>query len=94
MKLPLPSSDKMARADLLRCLQEQSFAMHDISLYLDTHPTDAEALAAFQEHAEKYRALAEVYAERFGVLCKEQVSDENGWAAWSNTPWPWEKEAN
>ena len=94
MRRPQQSSDKMARADLLRCIQEHSFAMRDVGLYLDTHPTDEEALGAFRAHAEACAALSEVFAERFGALKWQQVREEHGWASWSNTPWPWEKEAN
>lgn len=94
MRQPSQSSEKMARAELLRCIQEHSFAMHDLGLYLDTHPTDTRALADFQAHAEAYKTLSEVFADRFGALCRTQVRDKHGWAAWSNTPWPWEKEAN
>lgn len=86
--------DAMPKAELLRRVQEHSFYMRDLGLYLDSHPTDGQALALFREHAALYRECADAYAERFGALRWEQVSEEDGWAAWSNTPWPWEKEAN
>ncbi|MBR5404806.1 MAG: spore coat protein CotJB [Oscillospiraceae bacterium] len=94
MKMPQQSLDRMAKADLLRTVQEAGFSMHDLSLYLDTHPTDREALSAFRDCADCMQAACDAYAKRFGALRKEQVNAEDGWAAWSNTPWPWEKEAN
>ena len=94
MRMSQQSSDKMAKAELLRCIQQHSFAMRDLGIYLDTHPIDQKALAAFQSHAEACKVLTEVFADRFGALCQMQVRDAYGWAAWSNTPWPWEKEAN
>ena len=94
MKMPQQSLDRAGRADLLRRVQEAGFSMHDLGLYLDTHPTDQAALTEFRSCAECMKTACEAYAERFGALKKEQVNEEDGWAAWSNTPWPWEKEAN
>lgn len=94
MRMPQLSLDKMAKADLLRKVQEASFSMHDLGLYLDTHPTDTEALTEFRACADCLKAACDAYAKRFGALRKDQVGAEDGWAAWSNTPWPWEKEAN
>ena len=88
------SLDKMARAELLTHVQECRFMMTDLALYLDTHPTDADALDLYREHAAMYQAYADAYAARFGALSQCQVTENDGWAAWSNTPWPWEKEAN
>jgi len=88
------SLDSMGRAELLCKAQSHQFAMRDLALYLDTHPTDSEALAAYLEHKKAYKKYASAFAARFGALSMEQIEQENGWAAWSNTPWPWEKEAN
>ena len=89
-----PSLDTMAKDDLLRTVQAHSFAMYDLALYLDTHPTDKEALETYLAHKEDCRRAAQKYAERFGALDMQQIGKKDGWAAWSNTPWPWEKEAN
>lgn len=88
------SLQTMERAELLRHVQECSFMMLDLALYLDTHPTDMQALTLFQQHRDMYRQYADAYAARFGALRKDQIGDAEGWAAWSNTPFPWEKEAN
>ena len=84
----------MGRAELLREVQAQQFAVRDLMLYLDTHATDANALAALMLHRQAYADAADAYAKRFGALTVMHVNDEDGWVAWSNTPWPWEKEAN
>ena len=88
------SLDSMARADLLRCAQSHAFAMRDLALYLDTHPTDENALGAYLAHQNAYQDTAAAYQKRFGALTMQMIGREDGWAAWSNTPWPWEKEAN
>ena len=57
-------------------------------------PIPKEALEALLAHREACERASAIYVRRFGALRKEQAEAENGWAAWSNTPWPWEKEAN
>ena len=93
-EMRLKSLDAMGRAELLWQVQMHQFSMHDLALYLDTHPTDSEALDALLAHRDACERAAAAYVKRFGALYKEQTNTENGWAAWSNTPWPWEKEAN
>ena len=44
------------------------FACVDASLYLDTHPDDAEALAYFKEHDRIYREAVEEYSRNYGPL--------------------------
>ncbi len=93
-EMRLQSLDTMERAELLRQVQMHQFAMYDLALYLDTHPTDSDALDALLAHRDACERVTAVYVKRFGALRKDQVGAEHGWAAWSNTPWPWEKEAN
>ena len=92
--MPEQSLDTMERDDLLRLVQQCSFMMQDLALYLDTHPTDKEALSRFMMHRDMYQQYADAYAARFGALCQKQIGADEGWPAWSNTPFPWEKEAN
>lgn len=93
-EMRLKSLDTMEKAELLRQVQMHQFAMYDLALYLDTHPTDSDALDALLAHRDACERASAAYVKRFGALRKEQVGTEHGWAAWSNTPWPWEKEAN
>ena len=50
MAMQSQSLDRMERAELLRQVQMHQFAMHDLALYLDTHPTDETALEHFMQH--------------------------------------------
>lgn len=92
--MPAKSLDRMEKDELLMKIRQCRFMMTDLSLYLDTHPTDENALALFLDHKQMFEEYADVYNKRFGALRQCQVDSEYGWAAWSNTPWPWEKEAN
>ena len=53
---------------LLQRINEVSFAVNDILLYLDTHPCCQEALAFYQECAAERRKLMKEYAQCYGPL--------------------------
>lgn len=79
------------RQMLLKKVQAASFALDDIKLFLDTHPTDKMALSAFAKYQDEYeRALAE-YTARYGALTAEKTNTTNRWS-WIDKPWPWELE--
>ena len=81
------------RSECLRKLQEASFALDDVKLFLDTHPTDQKAL----EYYEKQKKLRDQYmrdfTSRFGPISAYDVNVTNRWT-WVDNPWPWETEAN
>ena len=77
--MPEQSLDTMERDDLLCCVRRHSFMMTDLALYLDSHPTDSDALAKFIEHRDLYQQYADAFAARFGALRKDQVSTAEGW---------------
>ena len=68
------------RCSFLQQINEVSFAVNDMLLYLDTHPEDQKALRYFSDISD-------------GPLTIDSaaVSSENAWK-WSQQPFPWEKE--
>ena len=77
------------KAQMLRYIQELGFAIDDVVLYLDTHPTDQDALAYFHHFREvRMKALKE-YEENFGPLTLDTTKPEHMWL-WSTQPMPWE----
>ena len=54
--------NNMDRMQLMKEIGEASFMVNDLTLYLDTHPTDQEALKAFSEASKKRRELMEICA--------------------------------
>ena len=82
-----------SREQALKNLQMLSFALYDVSLFLDTHPNDRMAL----EYYNKYKALSErarrEFVEKYGPLSIADVDIKNGWN-WVNDPWPWQIEEN
>ena len=81
------------REKALKRVQIHSFAMADASLYLDSHPTDQEALAYFKKHRNAYNMAKEEYVNKFGPLSHGDLSENATKWEWVNDPWPWEMEA-
>lgn len=79
--------------EMLRKVDQISFAVQDTLLFLDTHPEDEEALAFFCEYSKMRNDILEEYAKEFGPLIIDNVimSDGDYWN-WINQPWPWEGE--
>ena len=81
------------RADinpLLAQIYEIGFAMDDIVLYLDTHPTDQNALTYYQEVKRLQDEAVGYYEATYGPLFYGDVDvSKDGWS-WINDPWPWE----
>ena len=79
------------KKSLLNEIDECSFAVNDMLLYLDTHPTDREALAYCEDHiAMRNKALKE-YAVLYGPMTIDTADDASSECGeWVNTPWPWE----
>ena len=80
-----------SRKALLCFINEVSFAVYESLLYLDTHPTDQEAMRFFREHNRlRNRALWE-FGRLYGPLTIETANDsESQCWEWMNQPWPWE----
>lgn len=81
----------MNRAMLAKRIHEMDFAIHELALYLDTHPTCKKAMALLAEYRRKRRELVSAYEQRFGnyIATKEDVPASGCWE-WLNGPWPWE----
>ena len=91
-------------APMMKTEYALSFAAWELRLYLDTHPDDEKALAA-------YKQLCAAQGNVCGYACntaqgRMQNQASNGCAqpqrnvcgdktwTWVNGPWPWEYEAN
>ncbi len=70
-------------------LAQAGFVISDLILYLDTHPTDQNALCYFAKKKEQYAQARKAYSEQIGPVRISDVDPANGWT-WGDTPWPWE----
>ncbi|MCD8084048.1 MAG: spore coat protein CotJB [Clostridiales bacterium] len=93
------------RTTLLRQIDEISFTVDDLKLYLDTHPTDAQALNAFDLAMSERKQLLEHYSREYEPLTMNCVDTENNnqtgryssypgqkHFTWSDGPLPWDNQ--
>ena len=83
--------DKVSKVEMLRQIQMLDFYAVDLNLFLDTHPTDQQAIQDFRYILQQTEQLRKIYVERFGPLLNFQKSSIKGnrWN-WIDDPWPWE----
>ena len=81
----------MTKAELKKRIYEMDFAIYELSLYLDTHPTCKKAMELLCEYRKKRKELIAFYEERFGpyIVTTDDVPASGCWG-WLNSPWPWE----
>ena len=85
--------NKMNQKQLMRFITEVSFAMDDIALYLDLHPSCQKALTSYDNYKSMRNQAVKDYVSMYGPINKYQVNDTN-YFSWINDPWPWEREGN
>ena len=76
------------RETAMHRLQSAKFALLDWHLYLDTHPEDLEAIAAYKRLQAKLDVLLGEFGEQYGAV---NWLDAPG-VAWFKNPWPWDAE--
>ena len=82
---------QLSQPQLLNLINNVSFAVDDIHLFLDSHPKNQEALAYFHEHSALRNAALKEYARRFGPLTIDTANDtaSKSWE-WIEQKCPWE----
>lgn len=80
------------REALLMKIDETSFFLDDLLLYLDTHPTDENAIKAYKEKLEERKKLLAEFGEKFYPLTRDCCMSGNmtGNFSWQAGPMPWE----
>jgi spore coat protein JB len=71
-------------------LQAVDFVLVELTLYLDTHPDDDQALAQFNQFQRRKRTLMRQFEENFGPLQQYGNSPVGQTWTWSDSPWPWQ----
>ena len=77
------------RSSLLKQIMTYDFAVHELTLFLDTHPKDKQALEMHKALSEKAMKLTDEYQEKFGPLTAQANMSADEWK-WLKSPWPWE----
>ena len=71
-------------------LQAVDFVLVDLTLYLDTHPEDYEAINQFNQFARERRRLKKVVESMYGPLQQFGNSYSGYPWNWDDSPWPWQ----
>ena len=82
----LPANDPLTE------LQALEFVMHEMGLYLDTHPDDTEAFELFKQYAAMEKAARNAYSSKYGPMFRG--ADTETRMRWLDDPWPWNYERN
>lgn len=78
------------REKLLRNISSVQFALWELHLYLNTHPTDLEALAMHEQYEMKLMKLRREFEENYEPLTP--MTGEG--VDWLKNPWPWDVEGD
>ena len=70
-------------------LMALSFAITELTRYLDTHPNDREVAELLESYTELYRSGKAAYEKKCGPLTHLDAV-RNGDFRWLCGPWPWE----
>lgn len=83
----------MNKNQLKRKIYEVDFAIYELILFLDTHPTSQKAMELLKEYRKTKEELLKIYEMNFGkwIIEHSDVS-ANGCFEWLKSPWPWEND--
>lgn len=79
------------KKQLLCLINEATFAMQDVALFLDTHPCNEEALEYYEEYRKIREDAVREYDRQFGPLLIDGEQKTDVWL-WALQPWPWKGE--
>lgn len=75
---------------LMEQLQAVDFVLVDLTLYLDTHPDDSDAINQFNHYARERKRLKKLIESQYGPLMQYGNSYSGYPWNWNDPPWPWQ----
>lgn len=69
-------------------LQALEFVNQELALYLDTHPSDAEAFELFRQYTALEKAARATYVSMHGPVFRGETAESKTYT-WLKDPWPW-----
>lgn len=75
---------------MLEELQQLDFVLVELTLYLDTHPNDMQALQQFNQTAQQRQQCAYRFESCYGPLLQFGHSYSQYPWRWADPPWPWQ----
>jgi spore coat protein JB len=75
---------------LMEQLQAVDFVLVELTLYLDTHNDDQEAINQFNHYAKERKRIKKLFESQFGPL-QQYGNSYSGYPwNWDDAPWPWQ----
>lgn len=75
---------------LMEDLQAVDFVLVELTLYLDTHPKDYEAVKQYNQFARQRKILMEKIEHIYGPM-QQYGNSYSGYPwNWDDPPWPWQ----
>ncbi|TDA65823.1 MAG: spore coat protein CotJB [Clostridia bacterium] len=78
------------RRELLTQIHQWHFVATELTLFLDTHWDNREALRDYNEAVQRLHQAVEEYERRYGPLMAHGHSPSPYPWAWIEEPWPWQ----
>jgi len=71
-------------------LQTVDFVIVELTLYLDTHPDDLDAIQQYNAFVQKRMVIKNQFEKDFGSLTNFGYSYSKYPWDWKEAPWPWQ----
>lgn len=88
------TNEQLKREKLLTKIYQRSFFLDDLTLYLDTHENDLQAIQLYQSKVKECSDLKIQFAQEFYPLTRQcipfSIKDEETKFCWQEGPMPWE----
>lgn len=68
-----------------------AFAITEMTLYLDTHPYDLDAIEQCERYLNKKKQLEKEYYSKYAPLCVDDAAGNHKEWSWALQPAPWER---
>lgn len=88
------TNEQSDREQLMTKINQTSFFLDDLTLYLDTHEKDVQAIQLYYEKVKECAELKKQFAQKFYPLTRPCIpfcmNDEEVSFCWQEGPMPWE----
>lgn len=74
---------------MLKDINIVDFVLVELMLYLDTHPTDRDAMEYFNHYARIKNQMMKEFSQKYFPLTKDLAESNKEWR-WGCAPLPWE----